>query len=356
MSTVALGTGITEAGRDIAQRVDDRLREVLTRDRERYSQVAPQSRDVVDALLTAVLGGGKRLRPTLAHLAFTGAGGSAGDERIIEVGAALELLHAGCLVHDDVMDDSPVRRGLPTTHAAFGQRHALSGYTGEERRYGEGVATIVGDLAFFYAIGLLRGAGPDAQQVFFEMAVDAGIGQYLDLLAAAGPAEAAPDPLVIARYKTGRYTVEGPLRLGAALCGRLADLDPVFTAFGRPAGLAYQLRDDLIGAFGDPASTGKPVGDDLRQGKRTLLLAVAGRRVTDPAARDLLRRAGDGGLAEHEVPLVQHLLVDVGARADVEHTCQALAEDAVAALATADLRTGAKDTLTDFATRVAIPT
>ncbi|UJW29411.1 polyprenyl synthetase family protein [Saccharothrix sp. AJ9571] len=355
MSTVALDTGITEQGREVAQRVDDRLREVLTRDRERYSQVTPHARDVMEALLIAVLGGGKRLRPALAHLAFTGAGGAPGDERIIDVGAALELLHAGCLVHDDVMDDSPVRRGLPTTHAAFERRHALAAYAGERRRFGEGVATIVGDLAFFYAIGLLRGAGPDAQQVFFEMAVDAGIGQYLDLLAAAGPAETAPDPLVIARYKTGRYTVEGPLRLGAALCGRLAELDPVFTAFGRPAGLAYQLRDDLIGAFGDPAATGKPVGDDLRQGKRTLLLAVARRRVSEPAARDLLRRAGDGGLTEAEVPLVQELLIDAGAREQVERTCAALAEDAVGALATADIGDRAKAALTGFATQVARP-
>ncbi|MBN6040599.1 polyprenyl synthetase family protein [Amycolatopsis sp. 195334CR] len=352
MSALALGPGLAEAGRAIAGRVDDRLREVLTRDRERYTELVPQAADVVDALLTAVLGGGKRLRPALAHLAFTGAGGDPADHRVVDVGAALELLHAGCLVHDDVMDDSPVRRGLPTTHAVFGRRHAVAGYSGEGRRFGEGVATIVGDLAFFHAIGLLRGAGAAAQQVFFEMAVDAGIGQYLDLLAAAGPADTAPDPLVIARYKTGRYTVEGPLRLGAALCGRLGELDAVFTAFGRPAGLAYQLRDDLIGAFGDPAVTGKPVGDDLRQGKRTLLLAVARRRVSDPVAGELLRRAADGGLSDGEVTLVQELLIEAGARAEVERTCAALAADAVAALDPADLDDQAKRLLTEFAARV----
>ncbi|WP_370949749.1 polyprenyl synthetase family protein [Amycolatopsis sp. cg5] len=346
-----VGRTLADFGRDIGGRVEARLRTQLATDRARYAAVAPGSEAVVDALSTAVLSGGKRLRPSLAYLSFLGAGGSPADPRIVDVGAALELLHAGCLVHDDIMDDSPTRRGLLTTHARYQQEHQKSGYTGEARRFGEGVGMIVGDMAFFYAIGLLRTTTPETQAVFFELAVDAGVGQYLDLLAAACPADLAPDPMTIARYKTGRYTVEGPLRLGAALAGRLVELGEALTAYGQPVGLAYQLRDDLLGAFGDPSVTGKPVGDDLRQGKRTLLLGYAKQQAS--GSLELLEKVDAGALTEAEVPAVQRLLEDLGAREYVESTCQALAVDAVNAIEAADIDLSVKEYFKHFAAYVA---
>ncbi|MGC7102112.1 polyprenyl synthetase family protein [Amycolatopsis lurida] len=333
-----------------AARVERRLAGLLTADRERYARIAPDSGAMIDALLTATVRGGKRLRPTLAFLAFLGAGGEPEDPTIVDVGAALELLHTGCLVHDDIMDASPTRRGRITTHTRYEQEHRRTGFTGNARRFGEGVATIVGDVAFFYAIGLLRDAGPEPQRVFCEMAVDVGVGQYLDLLGAACSADTAPDPATIARYKTGRYTVEGPLQLGAALAGRLAGLADVFTAYGRPVGLAYQLRDDLLGAFGDPAVTGKPVGDDLRQGKRTLLLQFAKQRAAAGSSGDiLLAKAVGRTLLDAEVPALQQFLIDIGAHDHVRDTCGELVATAVDALEHADIHTDVKHQLRQFA-------
>lgn len=340
-------TGVADIA-DFGTCVENRLRELLRRDRDRFAAAAPQSADIVDALSAAVLNGGKRLRPTLVLLGFLGAGGVAGDPRVVDVAAALELLHAGCLVHDDVMDDSPTRRHLPTTHTRFEAVHRAGGYAGETRRFAEGVATLVGDLAFFYCGGLLADSGTEVQRVFSAVAVDVGVGQYLDLLGTVGSRAVRPDPALIAHYKTGRYTVEGPLHLGAALAGRLTELAEVLSGYGRPLGMAYQLRDDLLGAFGDPEETGKPVGDDLRQGKSTLLLTYLRDRAPDSAAR-LLSKVERGELSDTDVPVLQRLLVELGARDYVEQTCCSLAAQAVEAIEHADLRSDVKATLTSFA-------
>ncbi|HEX2312896.1 MAG TPA: polyprenyl synthetase family protein [Thermomonospora sp.] len=353
--TVTTLAGVGETVRHVGERVEERLRVVLGDDHDRYAPLATAAPDVVEATRTAALSGGKRLRPALAFLGFVGAGGAADDPRVIDLGVALELLHTACLVHDDVMDDSPTRRGLPTTHVRFEDAHRRSGYAGEPRRFGEGVAVAVGDFAFFSSMGLLVGAPAAAQREFFQMAKDVCVGQYLDLLAAAAPADGAPDPEVIAGYKTARYTVEGPLRLGAALAGRLADLGDALTGYGRPVGLAYQLRDDLIGALGDPAVTGKPAGDDLRQGKRTLLLTLARRHLPpdDPAARALLDRVDTGRLREAEVPAVRRLLRDLAIHDHVAGACAALAAEAVEAIAKADLGPAVRRHLIQFAGHVA---
>src|SRR5207248_344040 len=192
-----------------------------------------------------VLAGGKRLRPAFCHWGFVGAGGAPDDPMVVDAGAALELLHTFALVHDDVMDGSGRRRGMATVHRAFEDRHAAAGWSGE------GVAILVGDLAFVYADILLAAAPAPAGQVFSELRLEVNIGQYLDLLGTARR-DATPELAErICQYKSGKYTIERPLHLGAALAGRLDDLAPAYTAYGMPLGEAFQLRDDLLGAFGD---------------------------------------------------------------------------------------------------------
>ncbi|MGH3620354.1 MAG: polyprenyl synthetase family protein, partial [Sciscionella sp.] len=354
----AVVTGGADDGhwsRTFGERVEERLRELLAEERRRCVQFAPASHEAIDALRTAALSGGKRLRPGLAFLAFVGAGGAPSDPRVVDAGAAIELLHTGCLLHDDIMDESTVRRNLPTVHVSFEAMHRAAGYRGDSRRFGESVATLVGDLAFFYAMGLIAHAGFDAQRVFFGISVDAGIGQFLDVLGTALPDGNEQDPSVIAHYKTARYTVEGPLHLGAALAGRLDELAGVLSGYGAPLGRAYQLRDDLLGAFGDPAVTGKPVGDDLRQGKCTLLLTVARQRCDrlPASSRELLDRVASADLSNAELRAVQEILIDLGARDRARWMCDTLAERAVAAIEPAPMGESVKEELKNFARQLA---
>ena len=220
-----------------------------------------------------VLGGGKRLRPSFCHWGFVGAGGQAGDQRIIDAGAALELMHAFALFHDDVMDDAGSRRGTPTTHTVFADAHAAAGWAGESRRFGEGVAILVGDLAFVMADQLLIDAPRDAWVIWNELRTELNIGQLLDIVGSVQGDRRLDKAERICRYKSGKYTVERPLHLGAVLAApdRAAELLPALSAYGLPLGDAFQMRDDVMGAFGDEAVTGKPVGGDLREGKPTPL-------------------------------------------------------------------------------------
>lgn len=354
MSTLVHGLA-ADTARAVGAQVETRLRARLGADRDRYDRAGRDGTEVHDALLSAVLAGGKRMRPTLAVLAFAAAGGRDDDPRVLDLAAALELLHTGLLVHDDVMDDSPTRRGLPTTHTVQEERHRLLGWRGEPRRYAEGVAGIVGDIAFFTVLALLRDAGPVVLDAFSAMAVDTAVGQYLDLLASARP-ENPPDPLVIARYKTGGYSVEGPLRLGLALAGGATTLGPLVADYGRSVGLAYQLRDDVLGAFGDPGEAGKPVGDDLVQGKQTLLLDEARRRVPARAGagRALLDAVAAGTLTPGQVPALQRLLADVGALDHVEGVCTDLVARAVTAIENAPVPAVIKENLRQIALHFAV--
>ena len=332
--------------------IERRLRELLETERRRCSGLGHASGEIVDALEKAALGGGKRLRSKLMLIAWLGAGGKPGDSSVIAAGAALELLHTGCLVHDDIMDISRLRRGSPTVQAAFEGLHRGSSWRGEPAHFGTSSAILVGDLAFYHAMRLMSEVSRDAQRIFYEVGIDVGIGQYLDIRAAAQQPGVGADGRVIAQYKTARYTVEGPLHLAVALLGRLDDLGPGLSAYGRPLGEAYQLRDDLLGAFGDPATTGKPVGDDLRQGKQTRLLAIA-RESEHALARNggaaTLQRAGEADLTDGEVDALQSLLIHCGARARAEQECDALVRRAVRALEDVGLHPECKVLLRRFA-------
>jgi len=336
----------------VAPPVEARIDALLSAEVARWSEVDPELVPPLEALRRFVLDGGKRLRPAFCHWAFAGAGGDPAGPAVVDAGAALELLHAFALLHDDVMDGSRLRRGRTTVHIDFAGRHAAAGWRGEGRRFGEGVAILVGDLAFVYADLLMVGTPAEATEVFNELRVELNIGQALDLIGTAQARRDRSSARRIARYKSGKYTIERPLHLGAALAGRLGDLAVPLSGYGLPLGEAFQMRDDVLGTFGDPAVTGKPVGEDLREGKPTPLLAVAWDRA-GAAGRKLLDRVGSADLAPDEIAAIQVLMTETGAREETERLVDSLADEAVAALDRAAVTPEARAALTDLARFVA---
>ncbi|MFP5375732.1 MAG: polyprenyl synthetase family protein [Acidimicrobiia bacterium] len=315
---------------EVAKAVDTRLEALLDAEVARWAGFEPDLEPPLDALRSFVLGGGKRLRPAFCSWGFVGTGGDPTDPLWVDAGAALELLHCFALVHDDVMDGSATRRGLPTVHVAFERRHRAAGWRGEGRRFGEGAAILVGDIAFVLADRLLGGAPRPAWEVWDELRLEVNVGQYLDMLHTATAAPTVESAQRICTYKTAKDPVERPLHLGAALTGAVDDLTrAALSGYGLSLGEAFQLVDDLLGAFGDPRRTGKPVGDDLREGKPTLLLALALER-SSGAELDLLgSRVGADDLSDDEVLAILGVLESTGARAEVEAAVANLAATAL---------------------------
>ncbi|HSL73799.1 MAG TPA: polyprenyl synthetase family protein [Ilumatobacteraceae bacterium] len=329
--------------RSIADRVEARLDELLSAERERWERFDPMLAQPIDEIRRLVLSGGKRLRPAFCHWGYVGAGGGDDDQIDIDAGAAFELMHAFALFHDDVMDDAATRRGQPTTHAVAAAEHAAKGWAGESRRFGEGVAILVGDLAFVYADRLMESASPEAMRIWNELRIELNIGQYLDIVGSVQGVRDVETAERICRYKSGKYTIERPLHLGAVLAApeRSDELLPALSRYGLPLGDAFQMRDDVMGAFGDAAVTGKPVGGDLREGKPTPLLARAVRRAT-PEQRAVLDLVGRPGMDDQTVERIQQTIVDTGALDELEKHITELTTEAVEAITSASITDDAK--------------
>jgi geranylgeranyl diphosphate synthase type I len=354
---------------DLRAEVHRELAAFLKAKRDEAAQIDPQFVAAVDSLSDFVLGGGKRLRPTFAWWGWRGAGGSPTDPQVravLRAVSSLELIQACALVHDDLMDDSSTRRGAPTVHVDFAARHRAARWLGTPERFGAATAILVGDIALAWADDMLRGADlwPDqlgrAHTVWQAMRTEVLAGQYLDVLTQARGDEAPEAALRIDRYKTAAYTVERPLHLGAAIAGAGPALVNSYRRFGADIGIAFQLRDDLLGMFGDPLVTGKPAGDDLREGKRTLLLAY-GLRAADEqrhtTAADLLRGAiGDPQVRQDTVTAVRELLIELGAVAKVERRIARLTNSALASLCLADLAEPVRARLIELAAQAACRT
>lgn len=336
----------------VAERVERRLDELLAAESARWGALSADLVAPLDSLRELVMGGGKRLRPAFCFWGYRAAGGGADDAAVIEAGAAFEMLQAFALVHDDVMDGSATRRGSRTAHLAFGDRHGDEVWRGEARRFGEGVAILIGDLAHVYADRLMAGASMSVRAVWDELRIELNVGQYLDILGTARADTDLEGARRIARYKSGKYTIERPLHVGAAFAGRLDELQSMLSAYGDPLGEAFQLRDDLLGAFGEEAATGKPVGDDLREGKPTPLLAVATANA-DAAQAAVLAEVGQDDLDERAVCRIQDVLVATGARQAIEESIDALTTEAIAAIEVADITPDASAALVDLARFVA---
>ncbi|MDQ1431734.1 MAG: geranylgeranyl diphosphate synthase, type [Actinomycetota bacterium] len=337
--------------REFAPRVERRITSLLDDEITRWSAVDAALAPPLAALRTLVAAGGKRLRPAFFRSAFIGAGGDEHDARVVDVAAGLELLHAFALVHDDVMDGSTRRRGQPAVHMQFVDAHTQLAQRGEARRFGEGAAILIGDFAFVYADMLFSAAPVEARPVFDELRLELCAGQFLDLAATAAGSRDRDRAELIERYKSGKYTVERPLHLGAALAGRFDELAEPLSAYGIPAGRAFQLRDDLLDVFGDPALTGRPLGDDLREGKVTPLLAAA--VAADPGFGAELDRLTAAPLDDAALARVQASLVATGAVAEVEQAISALVDDALQALAHGPIRGEAEAELAGMARFVA---
>lgn len=318
---------------DIARRVEERLSDFLIAEESRWSNFDEDLRHPVGEIRRLVLSGGKRLRPAFFHWAFVGAGGSSEDRRLVDVGAALELLHGFALFHDDIMDGSTSRRGVPVTHEVFAADHRQHGAAGEARRYGEGIAILVGDLAFVYSDQLVAGIADEARRIWDELRIELNIGQVLDLMGSAQQERRRAKSERICRYKSGKYTIERPLHLGAVVAdpSRGDELLPLLSGYGLPLGDAFQMRDDIMGAFGDAALTGKPVGDDLREGKPTPLLALTCERASAEQSR-ILARVGREVLDDADVAEVQDIMRSTGALDTMEAHIDELVRDAIGAL------------------------
>ncbi len=333
----------------IADRVVTRLRTLIDVEDQRWSRFDETLADPFIAIRGLVLGGGKRLRPAFCHWGFVGAGGEAEHQQVIDAGAALELLHAFALFHDDVMDGSSTRRGEPTVHTVHEQRHG-GHWAGEPRRYGEGVAILVGDLTFVYADQLMRGASAPAWDIWNELRIELNIGQYLDIVGSAHRERRWQKAAQICRYKSGKYTIERPLHLGALLAApeRADELLAPLSAYGLPLGDAFQMRDDVLGVYGDTVITGKPVADDLREGKPTPLMALACAAAT-PAQAAVLDRVGEPDMSEQTIANVQQVIIDTGALAELEGHIRVLTDEALSSLATMPLTLDARNELAALA-------
>jgi geranylgeranyl diphosphate synthase type I len=308
---------------ELRERVDKALHDFLQGAVAPLAGISPDLEPFGAVTEAFVLDGGKRLRPAFCYWGHLAAGGTDSDA-LVRAAASLELLQACALVHDDVIDASDTRRGAPSVHRRFAGIHRSSGWQGDPEAFGSAAAILLGDLALIWADTMLAESGlpVDALQraltVWDAMRVEVMCGQYLDVVEQARGGGSVERALRVARFKSAKYTVERPLHLGATLAGAHDDLVQVLSDYGLPIGEAFQLRDDVLGVYGDPAETGKPAGDDLREGKRTVLVAFAFEAANETQRETLRRLLGDPALDEDGVTILRDVIAATGAVTRVE--------------------------------------
>ncbi|MFJ1754697.1 polyprenyl synthetase family protein [Kitasatospora sp. NPDC088134] len=340
--------------RAVRREVDAALAAFL--DAKEKSAPGPELRALTDRVRT-FLAGGKRLRPLLCVTGWHAAGGGSDHATAVRAAAGLELFQAFALIHDDVMDASDTRRGRPSTHRAMAAAYLADrgGPAARAAQHGQGAAVLVGDLALIWSDELLNGASLAARRpervlpLLDEMRSEVLYGQYLDLQTTGRLSADVDTPLRVIRYKTAKYTVERPLHVGAALAGATPQAEAALSAFALPLGEAFQLRDDLLGVFGDPERTGKSVLDDLRAGKATVLMALAVQRASHRELRSLQARFGRPNLTERDAAVVRSVLEATGARQAVEELIRTRLAQALTALDHAPFPAGARAALRDIA-------
>lgn len=357
--------------------------------------IAPVVGEAAELIRDFVLRGGKRIRPVFAFAGWrcgtsssdrTVAGDDApGPRDALRVCAALELVQACALIHDDIIDRSDTRRGFPTVHREFESRHESARWAGDPGAHGVAAAILAGDFALAWADDLVHGQRPgvstsstgsrvratgrDGSTVedggrplpaavgatWAAMRTEVLGGQFLDIVNEAGGDDSTEAAYRVMEFKTAAYTVARPLELGARLAGASDDLVSGLRSIGHDLGVAFQLRDDLLGVFGDPERTGKPSGDDLVSGKRTALLAIALQRAdaADPALGARLRSHLGRALDDDELNSARGIFVEVGAVAEVENSIDELLGSALAALDAADIGADIRTELIAVAHRVA---
>jgi geranylgeranyl diphosphate synthase, type I len=310
----------------------------------------------VHLMASQMLCGGKRMRPAFCVWGYVAAAGIPTNEELkplLAAAGSLDVLHVSALIHDDLMDSSDLRRGRPAAHRQFEALHANAGWLGDSAAFGRAGAILLGDLLVMWSAQMLHGAGVEqsalerALPIVEAMRTEVTCGQYLDMVAQAHPLRkrapaigslrptielALDDASRVVEYKAARYTVQRPCQMGAAIGGGDDELYFALGAYGSPLGRAFQFRDDLLGVFGDPHVTGKPAGDDLREGKRTVLVAHAYAHAGDAGQKLLLQQLGDPGLDETGISELQQVIVESGAREAVESMINEYHERALKAL------------------------
>jgi len=331
---------------DVRTRVDLALRGFLAERRRSIADAGPVAAALADELSRVIEAGGKRLRPLFCYFGFRSGGGQDGDE-IIRAAASLELLHTFAIIHDDVMDRSALRRGQPATQIALaGEGDAHMGVSG---------AILAGDLALVLSDELFSEAGFSPERFlagfrwYNRMRSEVVAGQYLDLLASKGPAPTETEVRRIARLKSGGYTVEKPLLIGAALANASPDTEEALSAFGVALGEAFQIRDDVLGAFGDPDTTGKDADGDLREGKRTLLVSRAVSACSVEDRRFIEDRLGRADLTADDADRIREIMRSSGALTSTLETIRSSHEQALKILAGAHLDPVVGAALTELA-------
>jgi geranylgeranyl diphosphate synthase type I len=344
-------TGQPLDAENLRGRVDAVLEEFLARQASALVEVSPDCHELVDSVVS-LMRGGKRLRPAFCYWGWRGAGG-APSESIVTASAALELFQAAALIHDDLMDGSDTRRGMPAVHRRFAGVHRENDWRGDGERFGLAGALLAGDICLVWTDELFSESGLSEQQLragramFNRMRTELLGGQYLDVVTQAAP---EPDPATaiararyVIRYKSAKYSVEHPLLIGGTLAGAGPELLAGYSEYGLALGEAFQLRDDLLGVFGDPDETGKPAGDDLREGKRTVLIGLALQHANPAQAGAVRRLLGDPRLDAEGVATLRGVIVDTGAVDAVERLIGELAARAEAALTSLTRLTGVSD-------------
>jgi geranylgeranyl diphosphate synthase type I len=341
---------------------------------DQESQLTTISSDLLPYLQfsRSLLHGGKRFRALFCYWGWQAVTGTEledagpGLASTIKAASALEVFHAAALVHDDIVDNSDTRRGSPSAHRRYEALHAASGWKGDSSQFGRSGALLLGDLLLGWSdelldLGLRSHGDQDtaaaARREFNRMRTEVTYGQYLDLLEERSwhtrdESELLARAHKVIVYKSAKYSIEAPLSIGAAIGGATLGQLSSLKEFGLPLGIAYQLRDDLLGVFGDPMVTGKPSGDDLREGKRTVLIALARAKLPGNSARLLDELLGDPELTDHQVDMLQASIRGSGAVEQVERIITHNVEKALAALEDAPISRQAHQELTRLADAV----
>ena len=333
-------------GVDLRPRVQRALDSHLQHQREVLTDLGDPMGPLVDAV-SDLLVGGKRLRAAFLYWGWRALGGP-DDDAVVRAASSMEIFQAAALLHDDVMDNSDLRRGRPTAHRAFSTLHRERGWTGDPERFGHAAAILAGDLCLnwtdeaFSTSGLPAEALDRARPEFDRMRTQLMGGQFLDMLEGArgwldlDHTDRIERSRTVIRYKSARYSVEQPLLIGALAAGASPQTLRRFATYGAALGEAFQLRDDVLGVFGDPAETGKPAGDDLREGKHTVLVAQALEHADAAGAALVEASLGDPDLDDATVDACRQVLVASGALRHTEEMISAGAQEALDALAATD--------------------
>ncbi|WP_436326275.1 polyprenyl synthetase family protein [Brevibacterium sp. FAM 27836] len=355
-----------DSPQSIAAAVSAQLESFLAEKAAEFESISPDA-DAIGESLIAFTRGGKRIRPVLLWWGFQLAGGVVGDAAsegrdaaeggaevatgLAQAAGSLELLHAAALIHDDLIDNSDTRRGEPALHRQFEARHRKSGLHGDGASFGVSASIVIGDICLALSEELFEraqetlGSTRLVRELRGTVRRDVMVGQYLDVLAEVIPlddARIADRAWEVLSFKSAKYSVEQPLLLGAALAGAEEDLLAEISDFGLPLGQAFQLRDDVLGIAGDPQATGKPAGDDIREGKRTVLIAETATRISPAQFEVLAARLGDPDLSDADVAECVEMITASGGLGAVEefiaaqHAKAAAIVDAWAAAGEAD--------------------